>query len=148
MRWQDLPRVHVIEAAAAQFPWPQSQFHSSMQQKDICSVLEVGGAIVGFTVFYRVADEVTLLNIAVHPDYQGRGYGRSMLESGLEALNNEAVSKCFLEVRVSNMRAQVLYQSLGFSQVGERKNYYPATGGREDALVLCRQLPVNELGVV
>ena len=49
---------------------------------------------------------------------------------------------CFLEVRVSNDRAISLYRSLGFTQIGERSNYYPGDAGREDALILSRSLPL------
>jgi ribosomal-protein-alanine N-acetyltransferase len=53
-------------------------------------------------------------------------------------------SVCFLEVRSSNAGAIALYQSMGFMQVGERKNYYPDhRRGGEDALILSRQLPLR-----
>jgi len=50
---------------------------------------------------------------------------------------------CFLEVRSTNDAAIGLYRSLGFTQVRERKNYYPTTKGREDALIMWRSLPLS-----
>jgi ribosomal-protein-alanine N-acetyltransferase len=44
--------------------------------------------------------------------------------------------EAFLEVRPSNAIALALYQSLGFAQIGTRRGYYQAVGGREDAAVL------------
>ena len=44
--------------------------------------------------------------------------------------------ECFLEVRASNQSAYRLYERYGFNEVGRRRDYYPAAGGREDALVM------------
>ncbi|WP_101756566.1 ribosomal protein S18-alanine N-acetyltransferase [Oceanicoccus sp. KOV_DT_Chl] len=137
---RDLEQVAAVETAAAAFPWPQSQFASSLVDGHICTVLQIDDVVLGFTVFSKVLDESTLLNIAVHPDFQGHGYGRQLLQQGLTQLVDGGIKQCFLEVRVSNNGAKALYQSLGFDVVGERKQYYPAHNGREDALVMSCQL--------
>jgi ribosomal-protein-alanine N-acetyltransferase len=93
--------------------------------------------IIGFSVFSRVLDEATLLNIALHPDQQGNGYGRRLLEHGINHQIEAGAQRFILEVRVSNRLAISLYRSLGFETVGERKNYYPALDGRENAWVMC-----------
>ncbi len=144
----DAIAVLAVEVAATEFPWSLTQFVTSLQASDDGSVIEVEGQVVGFVIFKPVLDESTLVNIAVHPDYQGRGYGRLLLERGLQAQAEKGVTTCFLEVRASNDNAQGLYRSLGFTQVGERKDYYPAKQGREHALVMARDLPKAVLGDV
>jgi len=134
----DLEAVLVIERAATEFPWTTAQFNSSTS--DDCTVVDVDGVVVGFSVFQRVLDESSLLNIAVHPDHQGCGAGRLLLEQGLIQQTRRGAVRCLLEVRESNARARGLYRALGFRQVGERKNYYPGRDSREMAIVMCRDL--------
>lgn len=136
----DLRRVAQIESAAAVVPWPLSQFRDCLNgDRHEGFILEENSKIIGFSIFSLVMDEASLLNIAIGPQWQGRGYGRLLLETGLQAVRERGASVCFLEVRVSNARAQRLYASLGFKVVGGRKDYYPAKQGREDALVMSRQ---------
>ena len=142
----DVAAVVAVEVAATAFPWNHSQFVASLLENDDATVVEVEDDVAGFALFRQVLDESTLLNIAVHPDHQRSGYGRLLLERGLLAQAAKGVDTCFLEVRVSNERAQALYRSLGFAIVGERKNYYPAKQGREHALIMSRHLPENLLG--
>ncbi|MEE8059194.1 MAG: ribosomal protein S18-alanine N-acetyltransferase [Pseudomonadales bacterium] len=144
----DLGAVFAVESVAAAFPWPLSQFAGSLNENNDCVVLEIDGVVLGFAIFSRVLDETTLLNIAIYPDLQRRGYGRYLLEQGLESQISQGMAKCFLEVRVSNIYAQSLYQSLGFITVGERKKYYPAKKSREDALVMRRDLPAVALALI
>ena len=144
----DADAIFAIECAATEFPWSLSQFVGCIQSGNTSTVLEIGNVICGFSVFQRVLDESSLLNIAVHPSQQTKGLGRCLLEYGLSELAKAGVKKCFLEVRVSNVRAQNLYLSLGFHQVGIRKNYYPGHETREDALVMSRQLPQAVLETV
>ncbi len=140
MAESDLDAVAAIEIAATEFPWSMTQFAASFQGANHCEVLVDSGVVLGFAIFSLVLDEVTLLNIAVYPDAQGRGCGRYLLEQGLIRQKSLGAVSCFLEVRASNNNAQALYQSLGFYVVGERKNYYPARKGRENALVMSRGL--------
>jgi ribosomal-protein-alanine N-acetyltransferase len=83
--------------------------------------------------------EAHILNISVHPEEQGQGIGRKMMENLIEKAKWEAETM-FLEVRPSNPGAIALYQKLGFNEVGLRKGYYPAEHGREDAIMLALEL--------
>ncbi len=148
MREGDIDAVAAIETAAAEFPWPKSQFENSLRSDHCCTVLVIEDVVLGFSIFSSVLDESTLLNIAVYPDIQGKGYGRLLLSSGLQAQQEQGAKQCFLEVRVSNSSAKKLYSSLKFTVVGERKNYYPAKEGREDAWVMCRDFSTDTLAVV
>ena len=139
----DVPGILAIEQACAEFPWSENQFLSSVAAGHYCGQLEVDGEIIGFSIFSLVVDEACLLDIAVLPRYQGRGYGRQLLSQGLAQMQALGASSCYLEVRVSNLSAQALYKSMGFEVVGERKDYYPARDGRENGWVMSRQLPVS-----
>jgi ribosomal-protein-alanine N-acetyltransferase len=84
--------------------------------------------------------EAHILNLCVRPELQGCGLSRQMLDHLLELAYPLQVRTVFLEVRISNHRAVRLYAAAGFCEVGIRRGYYPAAKGREDALVLAREL--------
>ena len=86
--------------------------------------------------------ESHLLTLCVNPDYQRMGYGRKLFKLLLDRAYKLDAEVCFLEVRASNASAISLYRSLGFTQIGERKNY-PGQTGREDALIMSRSLPLS-----
>ena len=79
------------------------------------------------------------MNISVCPGFKRQGAGQKMLEHLIEYARPKA-EKIFLEVRPSNPGAMVLYQKVGFKEIGVRKNYYPAKDGREDAVMLALDL--------
>ncbi len=138
----DLKAITAIERAASPGPWSLSQFVSaSLRNSDDMVVAESpGGDVVGFAVYQRVQDEVTLMNIAVDPDSQGLGYGRGLLEEVVRALKRERASRLQLEVRAGNARAIELYRSVGFVDDGLREGYYPCADGREDAILMSLDL--------
>ena len=81
-----------------------------------------------------------LLNLCVDPAQHGRGFGRQLLLQALDVARGHDASRLILEVRPSNWVARSLYCRHGFRQIGVRRGYYPARRGREDALVLARNL--------
>ena len=82
----------------------------------------------------------TLFNIAVDPDYQRQDWERA-LEHLIDELEKRGVATLWLEVRASNAAAIALYESLGFNEATIRRNYYPTTDGREDAIIMA--LPIS-----
>ena len=103
-------------------------------------VLAIGEDIGGFCLFSQVQDEATLLNIAIHPQRQGEGHGRRLLQGALAQMSRNGAVRCLLEVRQSNAVARALYEGNGFVVDGVRRNYYPKQDGREDALLMSRLL--------
>lgn len=105
--------------------------------------------LAGYYVAHTVADEVTLMNIAVDPALQGKGYGAVLLNDLIGRcadLQGELRARLFLEVRESNESALRLYYRYGFSEVGRRPGYYPAAkenGSPETAIVMAR-LPLED----
>lgn len=141
---KDFDDLLFIEEQAHIYPWPESTLHWCLDQKHLrCMALELHRDILGFTIYECVVDECTLLNIAVNPAAQGHGYGRQLLRESLQMLDQNIV-RVFLEVRVSNEPALQLYQSEGFIEIGQRKNYYPSINGREDARVF--ELDLRQYG--
>ena len=146
----DIPVMAAIEEHSNLEPWTRDSFleellrpHSFMQVARIRE--ETSERVAGFICFWLVADEIQILNIAVHEAYRRRGLGRALLLDCLRFGIGRKARKAVLEVRASNFAAQSLYASLGFEVVGQRPDYYG--GLREPAVLmtLCvANLPVGE----
>lgn len=131
---EDVPYVSIIEQQVTPHPWRESQFLESVSRHH-CLVLSLETQIIGYTVYTVVAGEAEILNIAIHPGYQGKGYGRQLLEY-LMSIVSEQAERFFLEVRASNHPAIHLYQDVGFVEICLRRNYYQTSAGSEDAIVM------------
>ena len=136
----DVPVVVAIERAAYQFPWSEGIFRDCLRVGYVCRVVEMGGELVGYGIMSIGAGEAHVLNVCIRDDHRGRGLARKILLYLLDRARIAGMCEAFLEVRPSNTAAARLYHSLGFEQVGIRRGYYQATGGREDAAVLRRIL--------
>ncbi|MBS0213010.1 MAG: ribosomal protein S18-alanine N-acetyltransferase [Proteobacteria bacterium] len=132
----DLPALMAIENAAYDFPWTQGIFRDCLAAGYECWVLEDAGLLLGYGVLSAAAGEAHILNVCVAPERQGRGLGRLLVRRLLDLARWHRAAQVFLEVRPSNPHAIALYRSEGFGQIGVRKGYYPAHGGREDAIVM------------
>ena len=146
MRASDLDHVVHNENVSYQNPWSKRIFLDCLRAGYECWVLATRDRIVCHGVLSADVGESHVLTLCVHPDFRGSGFGRRMLRHLLLQAHKKGASVCFLEVRPSNKEARQLYISMGFVQVGERKNYYPAepaTTSREDALILSRTLPLQ-----
>lgn len=142
----DIQDVLEIEQQVYPFPWARQIFVDSIEAGSLLVVMERHQKIVGYGVLSSAAGESQLLNIAISPDAQGDGLGEILLRWLIEQARNAGSEMFFLEVRLSNRVAQNLYMKLGFNEIGMRKDYYRATGGRlEDALMFALQfLPFGE----
>ncbi|MGB1090853.1 MAG: ribosomal protein S18-alanine N-acetyltransferase [Oceanobacter sp.] len=135
----DLDAIMSIEKSSHSHPWAQSVMTGYLAKPGVISIIQLDKTPVGFAVVTRVVGEAELLDIAVHPDYQGKGLGEELMNHVLE-LASQDCERLFLEVRESNTPAIQLYEKLGFCQVGVRRNYYPSEKGREDALLYAQEL--------
>ena len=142
MRHSDLDLVVQNEQLAYGQGWSKRIFIDCLRAGYQCWVLANKSQIVAHGVLSVAIGECHLLTLCVHPDYQRQGYGRKLLNLLLDRAVKLDAKQCFLEVRVSNESAISLYRSMGFVQIGERRNYYPGSEGREDALILSRELPM------
>jgi len=136
----DVDDVLVVERLAYPYPWTEGILRDCLRAGYCCWVLEVDGDVVGYGVLSVAVGEAHLLNVCVHPAWQGRGLGRHILHRLLRLAREHGADTAFLEVRVSNVAARHLYESEGFNEIGQRRGYYPSHGGREDALVFAKAL--------
>jgi len=137
----DVTDVVTIERGSYQFPWSEGIFRDCLRVGYVCRVVTIGKQVVGYGVMSVGAGEAHILNLCVGAAYRSRGLGKRLLEYLLERGAAAGMGEAFLEVRPSNAAAIRLYLSLGFEQVGTRRGYYQAVGGREDAAVL--KLPLH-----
>lgn len=140
----DLDAVLMVERAAYAFPWSREIFEDCLKAGYNCRLGEIDATIVAHGVMSVAVGECQIFNLGVHPDWQGRGLGRQMLRHLLALARRREAATAFLEVRVSNTAALALYRAEGFCEIGRRRGYYPAPGGREDALVLALELMTAE----
>jgi ribosomal-protein-alanine N-acetyltransferase len=101
-----------------------------------CAFLD--GVLVGYAGFWLVLDEAHITSVTVRRDCRRQGLGRQLLTHLLDVAQNLDVRRATLEVRVSNVAAQRLYEGFGFEIIGRRKGYYAKT--QEDALVMLKEL--------
>ena len=154
----DLDSVLAIESLSHIHPWTKGNFSDSLAAGHwaYCVRPQLADAIKGsyldpevlwaYCILFPAVDELHLLNITVSPKLRRLGIGIKMMNAieGVAAQQN--MPRIILEVRPTNEAALKLYQSLGYEQIGLRKNYYPvdATSGlREDALVLAKSIKLE-----
>ncbi len=135
----DLDEVMAIESASFRHPWSSRFFLEELQAPCARSILvQAGSKIVGYVLFWLLPEEVDIHNIAVHSEFRRRGLGQALLKQVVEQARSRDSSRVTLEVRVSNIPAQKLYESVGFVTKGLRKGYYSDDG--EDALIMALEL--------
>lgn len=143
MSYKDLEAVCKIEALSFPTPWPRSLFIEELENPlshlYTARVKEDDrDVVVGYIIFWVIVDEAHILNVAVHPDYRGRGIGKGLVKFVVETCRMLGLKRVFLEVRRSNIVARRLYRGFGFEVVGIRKGYYSDT--KEDAIVMALKL--------
>ena len=136
MRGTDLDAVLAIEQDIYSHPWTPGHFRDSLNAGYSCWVMECGGHLAGYGVLMIGLREAHLLNLSVAADWQRQGLGRSLLHHFIDIARNCEADRIFLEVRPSNEAARSLYADSGFRELYVRRGYYPARGGREDAILM------------
>ena len=140
MQLADLSIVLTNERQAYAHPWTEGTFRDCVKGDYETWLVVFHGRNIGHGILSAAAGEAHLLNVCIAPQYQGHGHGRHLVLFMLQRAKLRGARSIFLEVRLSNLRAYKLYENLGFNEIGIRKDYYPAFGGREDALVLAMEL--------
>jgi len=124
---QDIDQLVAIEELCYDQPWPREAFEEEIERDDNAGVgiiAEDEGLVVGFLTGMAVVDEFYLHNLAVHPDFRGRGIGRGLLEAAESLCSQRDFRRILLEVREDNEAARQLYLGLGFEAAGTRNDYY------------------------
>jgi len=136
----DLDAISVTENRVFPRPWSRETFQELLGRPGAGVLLAIRpeNRVVGHVVYWAVAGEAEIGNVAVLPGDQGRGIGGRLVDTVLAELSQVGVGKVFLEVRESNEAALRLYGRRGFKRIGRRSGYYEMP--REDALIMSKEM--------
>jgi ribosomal-protein-alanine N-acetyltransferase len=158
MTTADLDAVLAIESISHIHPWTQGNFLDSLAAGHwaYCVRPQLEDAVRGsyldpdilwaYCILFPAVDELHLLNITVSPKLRRLGIGAKMMHAIEGVAAQQQMPRIILEVRLSNINALQLYQTLGYEQIGLRKNYYPGdaiSGLREDAWVFAKSIKLE-----
>ncbi len=137
MRAEDLEEVMAIENDLYAFPWTRGNFRDSLAAGYCTWTLRgAQGDLIAYAVVMIALEEAHLLNLSVARRHQRRGHGWRTLDWMASVARDYGARSMLLEVRPTNTSGQRLYSAYGFESIGRRRDYYPALGGREDAIVM------------
>lgn len=141
MTLSDIPDVMVIEHEAFTLPWTEEAFRNELTHNHFAKymVMEIDGTAIGYAGMWTIMDEAHITNIAVRQAYRGRKLGERLLDELMRTAAYLGMERMTLEVRVSNLVAQRLYEKKGFESAGIRKGYY--SDNMEDAMIMWANLP-------
>ncbi len=138
-----VPMVARLEQLCFSDPWSENSIASELQNPlSIWLVAVDDGILVGYVGSQSVQGEADMMNIAVHPDRRRQGVARMLVMELVNLLVQQDNTCLTLEVRDSNTPAILLYESMGFQQIGLRRNYYRHP--REDARILRKTFPLDQ----
>ena len=131
-------QIAELEKICFSDPWSEKSIASELNNPlSLWLVAMEGERLVGYIGSQTVEGETDMMNVAVHPDFRRQNIALALVNGLIEALKKKQSHSLSLEVRQSNAPAIALYESLGFTQVGLRKNYYHKP--KEDALILRKE---------
>lgn len=136
----DLDAIEAAERHIYPFPWTRGNFSDSLRSGYRCWLCQRDGALAAYAVMMEIVEEVHLLNISVLPEFRRCGMASTLLEHLFTEARGSGAYRMLLEVRPSNAAGLAFYRHYGFTPVGRRRGYYPAENGREDAIVMMREL--------
>lgn len=146
IRWmirRDMPEVLKIEQASHDYPWCEEDFLRCLRQRNcIGMVAEQGEKVVGFMIYELHKTKLHILNFAVHSEHRRNGIGAQMAEKLVSKLSSHRRTKIMVEVRETNLDAQLFYRSAGFRATGVARDFYCDSG--EDAYVMEYRLAVPD----
>jgi ribosomal-protein-alanine N-acetyltransferase len=132
---RDMPEVLAIEGENFEFPWLEDDFIRSLRQRNcIGMVAEHEDRIVGFMIYELHKTRIHILNFAVANEFQRQGVGSQMLAKLSAKLSSQRRTRMVLEVRETNLSAQLFFRENGFRAVSVLKNYY--ADSPEDAYLM------------
>ncbi len=138
IRWmirRDMPEVLNIEQSSFEFPWSEEDFIRCLRQRNcIGMVAEYDERVVGFMIYELHKDQLHVLNFSVRPDVRRRGVGMQMVNKLVGKLSQQRRNRIVLEIRETNLAAQMFFKNLGFRAVSVLRDYYDDTV--EDAYVM------------
>jgi ribosomal-protein-alanine N-acetyltransferase len=138
---RDMNEILQIEAESFEFPWSEEEFIRCLRQRNcIGMVAELDDKVVGYMIYELHKNRLHILNFAVAACFRRRGIGARMVAKLAGKLTPQRRSRILLEVRETNLAAQLFFRSRGFRAVSVLRDYYDDT--TEDAYVMqyrCRE---------
>ena len=138
MNKSHVAQIAALEKQCFSDPWSENSVASELENPlSLWLIAEEDGAVCGYVGSQTVLDETDMMNIAVHPDCRRKGIAAALITELVSRLKARGSRVLRLEVRESNFSAIALYEALGFTQLGLRKNYY--RNPKENALILGKE---------
>ena len=138
IRWmirRDMPEVLHAEQNSFEFPWSEEDFIRCLRQRNcIGMVAECEERVVGFMIYELHKNRLHVLNFSVSPAWRRRGVGQQMIEKLVNKLSHQRRNRILLEVRETNLSAQLFFKSMGFKAVSVLRDFYDDT--TEDAYLM------------
>lgn len=138
IRWmirRDMPEVLQIEQESYDYPWSEEDFLRCLRQRNcIGMVAELGEKVVGFMIYELHKAKLHILNFAVDPAHRRRGIGVQMVQKLVSKLSSHRRTRITLEVRETNLGAQVFFRQSNFRAVRVIRESFEDTG--EDAYLM------------
>jgi ribosomal-protein-alanine N-acetyltransferase len=132
---RDMPEVLQTEQQSFEYAWTEEDFLRCLRQRNcIGMVAEQGEKVVGFMIYELHKSKLHILNFAVHPAYRRQGIGAQMVAKLVSKLSSHRRTRITLEVRETNLAAQLFFRSQGFRAVRVLRAYYEDSG--EDAFLM------------
>jgi ribosomal-protein-alanine N-acetyltransferase len=125
-RPDDAPMIRALELEYFADAWSERDIFSAIcTDGAMCySAVDDDGRVVAYVLGRLIAPEAEIYRVAVKMEKRRRGIGYRLLDYAVKSERGHGLESVFLEVRESNVPARNLYHSYGFSEIGERKNYY------------------------
>ncbi|HEY2414088.1 MAG TPA: ribosomal protein S18-alanine N-acetyltransferase [Pirellulaceae bacterium] len=132
---RDMPDALAIEADSFEFPWCENDFLRCLRQRNcIGMVAEHDDQIVGFMIYELHKSRLHILNFAVNSRFRRTSVGRQMVTKLIGKLSTQRRNRILLEVRETNLAAQLFFRSCGFRAVSVLRDFYEDT--TEDAYLM------------
>jgi ribosomal-protein-alanine N-acetyltransferase len=139
MTSQHVAQVAALEKLCFADPWSENSVAAELEHDYSLWVVALEeDTVVGYVGAQISFEEADMMNVAVHPDHRRKGIAESVIDALIAQLKERGCAGLSLEVRASNIPAITLYEKMGFTQVGLRRNYY--RNPKEDALILRKTL--------
>ena len=147
IRWmvrRDIEEVLEIEQASFEFPWTEEDFLRSLRQRNcIGMVAEYQEKVAGYMIYELAKNKIQLINLATSRQYRRLGVGTQMIAKLIGKLSQQRRNRISLEIRETNLPAQIFFRSTGFLATQILKNHYEQM--QEDAYVMqYRYAPLME----
>ena len=138
IRWmirRDMSEVLNIESSSFEFPWSEDEFIRCLRQRNcIGMVAEYDQQVVGLMIYELHKTRLHILNFAVSSAHRRLGIGAQMVQKLVGKLSPQRRTKILLEVRETNLSAQLFFRNLGFCATNVLRDFYEDT--TEDAYLM------------